>query len=275
MLVCSAATASSDRYSFTNPSPTLSATIAVMIAASVGSPVRPDTAAADTSRIRSGFFTCRISTPNAVTLCVRSTFGPYVRSRSSAPDVPSPDVVTARRVNTSSTGRLAAPTRSSGSVAALFGATSTTRFEAGCHVGISGLGAQHVRCGSGQRFLPDCPAGVHVCPQMTMMLAFPGVQDGEVSCKGARNSPLVGHPERGTAPFDVDLVTGIRNAVSGNPVPHQVDRWAVVPDRAGVRRHWSSLSWRDARGDRGRDADNQAGDETIHELPPRACSCVL
>ena len=57
MLACNAATASSDRYSFTNPSPTLSATIAVMIAASVGSPVTPDTAAADTSRIRSGFRT--------------------------------------------------------------------------------------------------------------------------------------------------------------------------------------------------------------------------
>ena len=40
---CSAATARSDRYSLTNPSPTLSTTIAAMIAASVGSPVTPET----------------------------------------------------------------------------------------------------------------------------------------------------------------------------------------------------------------------------------------
>ena len=39
MLACSAATARSERYSLTKPSPTLSTTIAAMIAASVGSPV--------------------------------------------------------------------------------------------------------------------------------------------------------------------------------------------------------------------------------------------
>ena len=84
MLACSAATARSERYSLTNPSPTLSTTIAAMIAASVGSPVAPETAAADTSRIRSGLRSWRRSTPNAVTRCVASTFGPNVARRRSA-----------------------------------------------------------------------------------------------------------------------------------------------------------------------------------------------
>ena len=82
---------SSERYSLTKPSPTLSTTIAAMIAA-VGRvtgqarrrPPRP------ASRISSGLRSCRISTPSAVTRCVRSTFGPNVRSRSSACDRPAP-----------------------------------------------------------------------------------------------------------------------------------------------------------------------------------------
>ena len=54
MLACSAATACSDRYSLTKPSPTLRATIAVITVPSVTSPVAADTAAAASKRISSG-----------------------------------------------------------------------------------------------------------------------------------------------------------------------------------------------------------------------------
>jgi hypothetical protein len=43
------------RYSLKNPRPTLSTTIAAMIAASVGSPVRPETAAAARRSNSNGF----------------------------------------------------------------------------------------------------------------------------------------------------------------------------------------------------------------------------
>jgi len=54
MLACNAATATSERYSFTKPSPTLSTTIAAMIPPSVVSPVAAETAAAVSNRISSG-----------------------------------------------------------------------------------------------------------------------------------------------------------------------------------------------------------------------------
>ena len=54
MLACSAATAISERYSLTKPSPTLNNTIAAMIAPSMRSPVAADTAAAASSKMRSG-----------------------------------------------------------------------------------------------------------------------------------------------------------------------------------------------------------------------------
>ena len=85
MLACSAATASSERYSLTNPSPTLRTTIAAMIAAVGGvagdgrrRPPRPS------SRISSGLRSWRPRTPRAVTLWVASTLRPTVRSRLAA-----------------------------------------------------------------------------------------------------------------------------------------------------------------------------------------------
>ena len=51
---CSASTASSERYSLKNPSPTLRQMISRMIAALVRSPTENDVSAAATSRINSG-----------------------------------------------------------------------------------------------------------------------------------------------------------------------------------------------------------------------------
>ena len=51
---CSASTASSERYSLKNPSPTLRQMIARMISALVRSPTANDVSAAATSRINSG-----------------------------------------------------------------------------------------------------------------------------------------------------------------------------------------------------------------------------
>ena len=84
MPACSAATASSERYSLTKPRPTLKPTIAAMMAPSVGSPVAADTAAAASSKISSGLRSWRPRTPRAVTLWEASTLRPTLASRPAA-----------------------------------------------------------------------------------------------------------------------------------------------------------------------------------------------
>ena len=114
MLSCKATAARSERYSLTKPSPTLSARIALMITASAGSPVSPEIRAAPSSRNNSGFRSCRLSTPSAVTRWVSSTFAPNVRRRSAASAELSPSEPVPSRSSTASAGNRLAEAASSG-----------------------------------------------------------------------------------------------------------------------------------------------------------------
>ena len=114
MLACSAATASSERYSLMKPSPTLKTTIAAMMTPSVGSPVAAETPAAASNRMSSGLRSWRPRTPRAVTLWVASTLRPTVANRLAAPSEDRPTGELPSSWSTTLTGLWAAAARSSG-----------------------------------------------------------------------------------------------------------------------------------------------------------------
>src|SRR5215472_9883373 len=103
MLECKRSIARSERYSFTNPRPTLSEMMARMISASA------------TSSRSSGFSTCRSSTRHGRAPWLSTAFGPVSWSRRPASAGVSPAVVVRSRVRTSSTPRREASRRSWGS----------------------------------------------------------------------------------------------------------------------------------------------------------------
>ena len=73
---CSAATACSERNSFTKPRPTDKLTITPMITASVGLPVNPDTVAAASRSNSNGLRSWRANTVNGRTAWLRNALGP-------------------------------------------------------------------------------------------------------------------------------------------------------------------------------------------------------
>ncbi len=105
MPACRAATAFAARYSLTKPRPTLRRTMTVMITASVGAPVRPETPAAASRRIRSGLWSWRTRTPHAVTRCTRRALRPTACRRAAASALLSPPSSLPSRASTTSGGR--------------------------------------------------------------------------------------------------------------------------------------------------------------------------
>ena len=85
-----------------------------MITASTGSPVSPEITAAPSSRNSSGFRSCRLSTPTAVTRWVSSTLAPNARRRSAASAAVRPSALTPSRLSTSSAGNRLAEAASTG-----------------------------------------------------------------------------------------------------------------------------------------------------------------
>src|SRR6185312_1234633 len=116
-------TAIAARYSLTKPSPTLSATMTAMMMASVGSPVRPETPAATSSRRSRGLRSWPQSTARARTRCKPTTFGPYRSSRPAASAADRPESLLPSRFSTSCGVAAAAVARS---IPAL-GATASAR----------------------------------------------------------------------------------------------------------------------------------------------------
>src|SRR6266540_2613166 len=86
----SASTARAARYSFRNPSPTLSVMIPRIMAASVGSPTTNDVAAAATRRTNSGLLTCRSRTSSGRAPWLRMAFSPTTARRRLASAAVSP-----------------------------------------------------------------------------------------------------------------------------------------------------------------------------------------
>ena len=110
---CRAATARAERYSLTNPRPTLSPLIRKMISASVRSPRNTDATAVTSSKIRNGLRNWLTKTVTARTLWLRSAFGPTRASRRAASALESPSASESRLRSTSPVGSAAAAARSS------------------------------------------------------------------------------------------------------------------------------------------------------------------
>ena len=120
---CSCCTAIAARYSLTKPSPTLSATMTAMMMASVGSPVRPETPAATSSKRSRGLRSWPQSTARARTRCKPTMFGPYRSSRPAASVADRPESPLPSRFSTSCGVAAAAVARS----IPLLGATASAR----------------------------------------------------------------------------------------------------------------------------------------------------
>src|SRR5262245_9821851 len=120
---CSCSTAIAARYSLTKPSPTLSATMTAMMMAPAGSPVRPETPAATSSRSSRGLRSWPQSTARARTRCKPTTLGPYRSSRPAASAADRPESLLPSRFSTSCGAAAAAVARS----IPVLGATASAR----------------------------------------------------------------------------------------------------------------------------------------------------
>src|SRR5581483_3451638 len=105
---CSASTARAERYSLTNPSPTLSPLMRKMMIASVRSPKNADATAVARSRSKNGLRSCPRRTAIARAPWLRSAFGPTRSRRAFASVDEMPSLLESRARNTSSARIVAA-----------------------------------------------------------------------------------------------------------------------------------------------------------------------